>query len=133
MKKKSKKLFCAIVILALVSVFVMQISAATSRDSGFFSDGVSANAYLNVHSSTYNMYGETTRSACSDSIYIYVAVTFNEYNPKLSETYYKYNEGANYTTAWVTGQGYNPDTVDGIHVVYRELNYWIGDTFVDFT
>ena len=69
MKTKSKKLFCAVVVLALVSVFVMQISAATSSDSGLFSDGVSASAYLNVHS-TYNMYGERTRSACLTVLHI---------------------------------------------------------------
>lgn len=119
-----------------LSLLGIVVSAKVSTDSGTITGGYQCSAYLNVHDDSYSAYAETTADRGLDensTDYIYVSVSFYEYNSDLNATYSDRNECPNYTTAYISASGYNPDTVIGSHAAQRGQYAWFGSTSVSYT
>ena len=129
---KARKVFTIILALCMVFTLSIMVLAKTSSDSGSTMNGSNCSAYLNVHDD-YQTYIETngTRISVSDpDDFVWVCVSFDEYNGDLDADYEKENDGPNYTTVSLTASGYNPDSVEGSHIVCRNWYFWYGYTEV---
>lgn len=121
MKARSKKLFCSAVVFMLLSVFVMQISAASDSvllDNDYYYG--SGTLYCDKLANYYTT-ASTSAAWPGDEDYDLIAVfiDFYEYNPAYNATYGDVLEGPQYEYISVPANGINPDSIVGSHFIKR--------------
>lgn len=129
--KKSLIIIIAIVLAATMGIIVY---AKNDSKAASFTDS-EGNTYtcgggLEV-SDTYSATGNTVASSGrSGDDFVYVKISFDEYNPKFDASYENENTGENATSVSVSATGWNPDDVYGNHVIKRNGATFRLDTHV---